>query len=82
MTQGQDRARSLGETVSTVVFLGAGLWLIGAALVGADGPVRGVLMGLCGAASLAGVARFQIAAIWGGTGLAKNEPNTGVPDDR
>ena len=54
-----DDKRSTGRLISTLCFLGVGLWLLGEAM--AADPLRAVLLGLASLACLAGAARNPIA---------------------
>ncbi|MEM6728340.1 MAG: hypothetical protein AAF618_07560 [Pseudomonadota bacterium] len=66
MTQDDRRRSRTGQLISTLCYLGMGLWLIGEAL-GAP-PLQGALIGLAGLASLAGAARHTIARLTRQTG--------------
>lgn len=57
----QQKRRSAGEMISTLCFAGVGLWLLGSALDAS--PVKGVALGACACACLAGAARHPLAAI-------------------
>lgn len=56
--------RTTGEMISTIVFAGGGLLLIGAAFDPAHGRLERLAMGLGGLGGLAAAARFLIAALW------------------
>jgi hypothetical protein len=58
MTQ---RPRSTGEMISTLCYIGVGLWTLGAAL---EAPFpKAALLGLCALACFAGALRHQIARL-------------------
>lgn len=58
MTQ---RPRSTGEMISTLCYIGVGLWTLGTAL---EAPFpKAVLLGLCALACFAGALRHQIARV-------------------
>ena len=53
--------RSTGEMISTLCYVGVGLWTLGTAL---DSPVpQAAVLGLCSLACFAGALRHQIARI-------------------
>lgn len=53
------RRSSTGQMISTVCFVGVGLWSLGTAL---DAPLpTAILLGICSLACFAGAARFLIA---------------------
>lgn len=54
---------SHGQVISTMCFAGVGLWCLGTAVQGADGPQ--VFLALCGLCSLAGALRFPLARALG-----------------
>lgn len=55
----QKRTTSTGQMISTVCFVGVGLWSFGTAL---DAPMpTAIVLGLCSLACFAGASRFLIA---------------------
>lgn len=52
---------SLGQMISTLCFLGVGMYLIGDVAMTQDDPLRSTVLSLCAVLSLAGALRFQIA---------------------
>jgi hypothetical protein len=56
------RARSTGEMISTLCYVGVGLWTLGTALESAF--PEAVVLGLCALASFAGALRHQIARLF------------------
>lgn len=55
------RPRSTGEMISTLCYIGVGLWTLGSAL---EAPFpKAALLGLCALACFAGALRHQIAQL-------------------
>ena len=52
---------SRGEMISTLSFLGMGLWCLGQALIAPAGPA--LALGLCALACFAGAARHRLARL-------------------
>jgi hypothetical protein len=60
------RDATLGDMISTAVFLGMGLWLGGEALLASDAGERwkAIGLGVCALLSVLGALRHVIASIW------------------
>ena len=60
------RSQSIGEMISTLVYIGMGLWLLSAALVSPiDYPFwKKVGLYICGGLSLIASCRFMIGDLW------------------
>jgi hypothetical protein len=56
--------RSTGEVISTIVFAGGGLVLLGGALDAEADPGSRIMLGLGALGGFAAAGRFLIAAIW------------------
>lgn len=54
---------SVGQMISTLCFLGVGLWLIAEAASTENDPFRVFVLGACAILSLSGALRFQIAMV-------------------
>lgn len=57
------RTGSVGQMISTLCFLGVGLWLIAEAAMTENDPARVLVLGSCAILSLMGALRFQIATV-------------------
>ena len=60
------RSQSIGEMISTLVYIGMGLWLLSAALVSpTDYPLwKKIGLYICGGLSLLASGRFLIGDFW------------------
>ena len=52
---------SMGQMISTLCFVGVGLYLIGDVAMTTGDPLRATVLSICALLSLAGALRFQIA---------------------
>jgi len=59
------RKGSVGQMISTLCFLGVGLWLIAEAVMTENDPFRVFILISCAILSLSGALRFQIAPLAG-----------------
>ncbi len=59
------RTGSVGQMISTLCFLGVGLWLIAEAAMTEGDPLRVFVLLCCAILSLSGALRFQIATVAG-----------------
>ncbi|WP_212699123.1 hypothetical protein [Thalassovita aquimarina] len=60
-TMSDKRNGSVGQMISTLCFLGVGLWLIAEAAMTEGNPLRVFVLLCCAILSLLGALRFQIA---------------------